>query len=161
MGARRDDMSGQHRLQIARAVLSSSRPHGTVTRLAHAFAVSRQTIDTIAARAEDVLLRGLAPGPHGPQPPAATIAVDRNRLLRASVVLTEVGVSQRDVVSCLAEVLDTSVSTGWLHAALTQVEQAAADQHATWHPACDETLAGDELFAHGAPNLLVIGNESL
>jgi hypothetical protein len=154
-------MLGQHRLQIARAVLSAARPHGTITRLAHEFAVSRQTIYTIAARAEDVLLRGLAPGPHGPQPPAATSALDRHRLLRASVVRTEGGVSQRDVVSCLAEVLDSSVSTGWLHAALTQVEQAAADQNATWHPACDETLAGDELFSNGAPNLLVIGNESL
>ncbi len=161
MSARRDDMVGWHRLQIARAVLAPDRPHGTVTRLADTFAVSRQTIYTIAAQAERLLLSGLMPGPHGPSLPTTTITVDRNRLLRASVVLTEVGVSQRDVAHCLGEMLDTPVSTGWLQTALTQLEQAAATLNAGWRPACGETLAGDELFSHGAPNLLVIGNDSL
>ena len=35
------------------------------------------------------------------------IKVDRNRLVRGSVVLTAVGVSQRDVTICLEELLDT------------------------------------------------------
>jgi hypothetical protein len=76
-------------------------------------------------------------------------------------VLTEVGVSQRDVAFCLAEVFDTAVSIGWLHTVLEQVEQAAAVQNAAWQPNCGETLAGDELFSNGAPNLLVVGNDTL
>jgi hypothetical protein len=161
MGARRDDISGQQRMQLALAVLVPHRPYGTVSRLAHDVGLSRQTLYTIAAAAARVLSTALAPRPHGPQLPASTIQVDRNRLLRASVVLTEVGVSQRDVAFCLAEVLDTPVSVGWLHAALARVEHAAAAQNAAWQPTCEETLSGDELFSQGAPNLLVVGNDSL
>ena len=161
MGARRDDIPCSQRLQIARTMLAPDRSFGTVTHLAHTFGVSRQTMYRIATQAERVLLTGLAPGPHGPSLPCATITVDRNRLRRASVVLTEVGVSQRDVAVCLAEVFDTAVSIGWLHAVLDQVEQAAAAQNATWQPNCGETLAGDELFSNGSPNLLVVGNDTL
>lgn len=161
MGARRDDIPSQQRLHIAQTVLAPQRPHGTITRLAHTCAVSRQTIYTIAAQAKRVLQTRLTPGPHGPHPPTSTIVVDRNRLLRAVVVLAEAGVSQRDIVGCLAEVLDSNVSVGWLHATLAHVEYAAAVQNAAWQPTCGETLAGDELFSHGAPNLLVIGNDSL
>ncbi len=161
MGARRDDILSQQRLHIAQSVLAPQRPHGAITRLAEACAVSRQTIYTIAAHAKCLLLSGLTPRPHGPPPPASTIVVDRNRLLRASVVLTEAGVSQRDIVRCLAEMLDANVSVGWLQAALAHVEHTAALQNAVWQPSCGETLAGDELFSHGAPNLLVIGNDSL
>ncbi len=161
MGARRDDISGQQRLQLALAVLAPHRPYGTISRLAHEVGVSRQTIYTIAAAAERVLPTALTPRPHGPPLPTPTIQVDRNRLLRASVMLTGVGVSQRNVVSCLAELLDTTVSAGWLHAALAQIEHAAANQNMAWQPTCRESLAGDELFSHGAPNLLIVGNDSL
>jgi len=161
MGARRDEIPCQQRLHIARTVLAPGRPPGTVTRLAHAFDVSRQTVYRIAAQAERLLLTGLAPRPHGPVLPLATLTVDRERLRRATVVLTEVGVSQRDVAACLAEMRDTTVSTGWLHAVLEQVEQAAAVQNAAWQPDCGESLAGDELFSNGAPNLLVVGTDTL
>ncbi len=161
MGARRDDIPSQQRLHIAQTVLAPQRPHGTSTRLAHTCAVSRQTIYPIAAQAKRVLQTRLTPGPHGPHPPTSTIVVDRNRLLRAVVVLAEAGVSQRDIVGCLAEVLDSNVSVGWLHATLAHVEHAAAVQTAAWQPTCGETLAGDAVFSHGAPNLLVIGNDSL
>jgi transposase-like protein len=155
MGARRDDILCPQRLQIARTMLAPDRPAGTVTHLAHTFGVSRQTMYRIAAQAERVVLTGLAPGPHGPSLPPATIPVDRDSLRRASVVLTEVGVSQRDVAFCLAEVFDSAVSVGWLHAVLDQVEQAAAAQNAAWQPNCGETLAGDELFSNGSPNPIV------
>ncbi len=84
MGARRDDMPVQQRMQLALAVLTPQRPHGTITRLAHAVGVSRQTIYTLAARAEQVLRRGLAPGSHGPALATHTIQVDPNRLRRAT-----------------------------------------------------------------------------
>src|SRR5262249_17331593 len=104
---------------------------------------------------------GLAPGSHGPALPTHTIQVDPNRLRRASLVLTEVGVSQRDVALCLAEMLDTTVSVGWLHSVLAHLEQAAAVQNAAWQPSSGESLAGDELFSNRLPNLLVVGNDSL
>lgn len=161
MGARRDDILCPQRLQIARTMLAPDRSSGTVTHLAHTFGVSRQTMYRIATQAERVLLTGLAPGPHGPSLPPTTIPVDHDRLRRASVVLTEVGISQRDVAFCLAELFDTAVSVGWLHAVLDQVEQTAAAQNAAWQPNCGETLAGDELFSNGSPNLLVVGNDTL
>src|SRR6266540_2334552 len=99
MGARRDDMPVGQRMQIALTVLSPQRPHGTVTRLAAMVGVSRQTLYAIATTAARVLRTGLVPGPHGPALATPTIQVDRNRLLRGSVVLTEVGVSQRDMES--------------------------------------------------------------
>ena len=161
MGARRDDMSVEQRLQIALTVLASPRPYGTISRLAATVGVSRQTLYAIAQTAARVLRSGLQPGPHGPTLDTPTIHVDRNRLLRGSVVLTEAGVSQRDILSCLAELLDTTVSVGWLNAALTKAEQAAAQQNAAWQPSIGESLAGDELFSNRAPNLLVVGNDTL
>ena len=161
MGARRDDMSIAQRMQIAMTALAPDRPHGTITALAATHGVSRQTIYALAAHAAALLATGLAPQPHGPHPTAPLIRVDRNRLRRASVVLTQAGVSQRDLSACLEEVLDTPRSPAWVNATLTALEQAAARVNAQWHPTSAEVLAGDELFSHGQPNLLIVGTESL
>ena len=77
------------------------------------------------------------------------------------MVLTEVGVSQRDVELCLGELLDTTPSLGWVNGVLSQVEAAAAAVNQAWQPQMGETLAGDEIYANGQPNLLVVGNDSL
>jgi hypothetical protein len=161
VGNRRNDITNQERVQIASTVLSAQRAWGAVTELAKQYALSRQTIYTIAAAGKRVLLRGLVPLPHGPQVQEATVRVDRNRLVRSVVALTEVGVSQRDIAFCLAEMLDTQVSAGWINGELAQVEERAAQVNAAWHPDVAETLAGDEIYANGAPNLLVVGNDSL
>jgi len=161
VGPRRDDIPGSQRAQIVLAALGPDRPYGTIARLARANAVSRQTIYAIAAAGQAVLETQLAPGRHGPQVGATTIRVDRNRLARATVVLTEAGVSERDVAGCLAELLDTSVSPSWVNAELAHREAAAATINAQWHPAVGEILAGDEIYSNGQPNLLVIGNASL
>ena len=113
MGNRRDDIPGSQRAQIALAALAPDRPYGTLTRLAREHGVSRQTIYTLAAMGHAVLEQQLTPGRHGPQPVERLLAVDRNRLVRSSVVLAEAGVSERDVAGGLAEVLDTHVSTSW------------------------------------------------
>ena len=84
-------------MQMVIDVLASDRPRGTVTKLAQNHAISRQSVYDITAAGREVLLRGLQPGPHGPHLAEPTIRVDRNRLIRGSVVLTEAGVSQRDV----------------------------------------------------------------
>jgi hypothetical protein len=68
------------------------------------------------------------------------LKVDVNRLKRGSVVLTEVGVSQRDVEMCLAELLDTTLSLGWINGVLSQVETAAAGINQVWQPQIRETL---------------------
>jgi hypothetical protein len=148
-------------MQIAIEILSAHRARGTVTHLAQGYAVSRQTVYEIAARGQQVLLNGLQPGPHGPHLGSPTIQVDRNRLVRGSVVLSEVGVSQRDISVCLAELLDSQLSPSWINAILGQAEAAAATVNQAWQPQVEETLAGDEIYANGQPNLLVVGNDSL
>lgn len=142
-------------------MLGSARPHGTANQLAGNYAVSRQTIYNIATKGQEVLREGLQPGRHGPHWDEKTIRVDVNRLKRGSVVLTEVGVSQRDVRLCLAELLDTKPSVGWVNGVLAEVETAAAAVNQSWQPQRGETLAGDEIYANGQPNLLVVGNDSL
>lgn len=161
MGARRDDITGRERAKITIAVLNDERDWGTVTYLAAKYGISRPTVYNIAAAGEQALIAGLAPGPHGPQPREKTISVDRNRLKRGTVVLTGEGVSQRGVSRCLAEMLDTELSPGWVNGELAQAEAAAATVNAAWQPAGDETLSGDEIYANGLPNLLVVGNDSL
>ena len=161
MGTRRDDIPGRQRAHIALEALSPYRPHGTISRLAREKAVSRQAIYDIAAAGKAVLETYLAPGRHGPQAVETTIRVDRNRLARGSVVLTEAGVSERDISLCLAELLDARVSPSWVNAELAQREAAAATVNAEWHPAVGEVLSGDEIYSNGLPNLMVIGNDSL
>lgn len=161
MGIRRDDIPGSERAQIALAALAPDRTYGTITRLAREHAVSRQTIYDLAAAGQAVLEQHLTPGRHGPQPVEHLLRVDRNRLVRSSVVLTEAGVSERDVAECLAEVLDTHVSASWVNAELARQEAAAARVNAQWTPAVGEALSGDEIYSNGEPNLMVIGNDSL
>lgn len=161
MGTRRNDISSEQRAQISIEVLASNRTWGTVTELAQRYKVSRKTIYEIASKGQQVLEAGLEPGPHGPQPSEKIITVDRNRLVRGSVVLTEVGVSQRDVSFCLGELLDTDPSPSWVRAELAKVEEAAAAVNEAWQPHIAETLSGDEIYANGQPNLVVVGNGSL
>jgi hypothetical protein len=161
MGARRDDITSEQRVQIVIEVLGLQRRHGLVTKLAQANGVSRQTVYDMAAKGRQILLTGLQPGPHGRHWDERRLTIDRNRLVRGSVVLTEVGVSQRDVAVCLEELLDTAPSVGWVNGVLDEVETAAAMVNQSWQPQIGETLAGDELYANGQPNLLVVGNDSL
>jgi hypothetical protein len=161
VGARRDDITSRQRAQITVEVLHSQREWGTITELAEKYNISRQTVYDIADVGEQVLFTGLKPGPHGPQPKEKTIMVDRTRLTRGVVVLAEAGVSQRDTVSCLAEMLDTRLSSSWVNGELAKMEKAAAAVNEHWQPAVDETLSGDEIYSNGAPNLLVVGNDSL
>lgn len=161
MGTRRDDITSEQRAQIAITMLASDRLHGTASQLAGSYAVSRQTIYNIAAKGQEVLRQGMQPGAHGPHEAEKTIKVTANRLRRGSVVLTEVGVSQRDVAVCLGELLDTTPSVGWVNGVVSQVEAAAAQVNQSWQPQIGETLAGDEIYANGQPNLLLVGNDSL
>jgi hypothetical protein len=161
MGARRDDITNEARMQIAIEILSSNREYGTLTNLAQQYNVSRQTVYDIADKGQQVLLEGLQPGPHGPQVGGNTVDVNRNRLIRASVVLTEAGISQRDVCFCLGELLDSEPSLGWVNAQLSKVQEAAAGVNQSWQPPIKESLSGDEIYSNAQPNLLQVGNDSL
>jgi hypothetical protein len=161
VGARRDDITSEQRMQIAIEVLRSNRERGKVVELAQTYTVSRQTIYDIGAKGKQGLLQGLQPGPHGPHLDQKMVKVNRDRLVRGSVVLTEVGVSQRDVSFCLGELLDTAPSPSWVNGELAQVEAAAAAVNQVWQPQIEETLSGDEIYANGQPNLLLVGNASL
>jgi hypothetical protein len=161
MGARRDDITGYQRAQIAVQVLSPYRPWGTISGLSREYDVTRKAIYDIGDAGEQVLTKGLEPGPHGPQPAEKTILVDRNRLVRSTVVLTEKGVSQRGVSFCLEELLDIGMSSSWVNAELAKVEKKAAVVNERWQPSVNETLSGDEIYSNDWPNLLVVGNDSL
>jgi hypothetical protein len=161
MGRRRDDIASQARAQIAIRVLSPHRPRGEISELASEYGVSRQTIYEIAKAGQEVLETYLVAGRHGPQPVEKALWVDRNRLVRGSVVLTQAGVSQRAIAACLGELLDTDLSASWVNGQLARIEAAAGRINAAWCPMVEETLAGDEIYSSGEPNLLVIGNESL
>jgi hypothetical protein len=148
-------------MQIVIEVLASQRRYGTVSQLAQRYAVSRQTVYQMAAKGQQVLSQGLEPGRHGPSVGGADLVVDRNRLVRGSVMLSAVGVSQRNIVMCLEELLDSRLSSSWVNAVLAEVEAAAGQVNESWQPKVEETLAGDEIYANGQPNLLVVGNDSL
>ena len=161
MGIRRDDISANERTQIALAILSPKRCYGEVTDLAKLYNLSRKSIYEIANKAHEVLLKLLKPEAHGPQAKETPIKVDRNRVVRAVCRLTLAGVSQRNVVDCVAEMLDTSVSLGWVNGRIAELEKATTLWNQQQHPDIGESLSGDELYANGQPNLMVIGNESL
>jgi hypothetical protein len=161
MGSRRDDIPVVDRMQMGIAVLSSQREWGAITQFAQKYHLSRQSVYAIGTQVQRVLLNNLQPGPHGPHPAETVIQIDRNRLLRSTLVLTDVGVSQRDIEFVLDELLDTPVSASWVNHQLAALEKRAAQVNAGWHPTIGEGLAGDELFTAHQPNLLVVGNDSL
>jgi hypothetical protein len=161
VGARRDNITGIDRAQIAMEMMPSHREHGVVSQLAREFEVSRQTIYNIAAVGKAVLSRAMEPGRHGAKISQKVMRVDREHVERSVVVLTRFGVSQRDIPICLEELLGTRRSSSWVNAQLAQREKVAAVINQDWQPSAEETLSGDEIYSNGSPNLLVVGNESL
>jgi len=158
---RRDDIVAVERAQIAIEMMSPNRTWGSVTQLAKAQRLSRQTLYDMATKGRDALVQAMSPEPHGPQPRQHNIVVTKNQLQRGVLALSEQGVSQRGVKVCLSEMLDTNVSLGWVNGTLSGLEKIAQQVNQQLKPVCQETLAGDEMFANGLPNLLVVGNDSL
>jgi hypothetical protein len=142
-------------------MLNPHRPHGRVTQLAQEHHLSRQSLYVLAVQAAEILLTHLRPAPHGPHPPLARLAVDAPRVQRSILRLTMAGVSQRDVCTLLADLLDRPIALGTVNATLAAYEARAAACNAAWQPAINESLAADELFADGQPHLLIVGNDSL
>ena len=142
-------------------MLASYRPYGKVTELAKQYDVSRQTLYVIRNKGQAVLMNGLEPGPHGAGIKEKRVQINRARVERSTVVLTQHGVSQRDIPACLEVMLETRPSASWVNQQLAQYEAQAAALNQSWQPQVEETLSGDEIYSNGQPNLLVIGNDSL
>jgi len=111
MGIRRDDITVEQRIQIAMTVLSPERSYGEVTRLAAEYNLSRTSIYAIGNQAVQALQTGLKPRQHGRQAKVRTIEVERSRVIRTIGQLSMAGVSQRNTVSCLEEILGDSRNT--------------------------------------------------
>ena len=161
MAKRRDDIVANQRAQIAIEMLSPQRPRGRVKALAANYQLSRQGLYDIATKGKQVLQQELAPGFHGPQAKTETVRVNKQRLRRGVLTLTENGVSQRRVQACLAALLDRSVSLGWVNGELAHMEAAAQQANEHLEPQGKESMSGDEIFSNRGPNLLLVGNESL
>lgn len=159
MATRRDDIVVTDRVQIAIEMMSPNRPRGRVTQLAQGYQLSRQALYDIAAKGVESLRQALEPGQHGPQAQEQQVVVTKNRLQRSVLSLSASGVSQRGVMACLSEILDTPVSLGWVNGTLATLEANAQQINQILTPAGGESLAGDEIFSNGSPNLLVVGNE--
>ena len=161
MAKRRDDIVASQRAQITIEMLSPQRPRGRVQALAANYQLSRQGLYDIATKGKQVLQQELKPGAHGPVAKTEIIRVSKQHLRRGVLTLTENGVSQRRVQACLAGLLDTSVSLGWVNGELGHMEAAAQQANERLEPMGKESLSGDEIFSNGGPNLLLVGNESL
>ena len=162
VAARRDDLTGVERADIAlTSWAAQGKRDGTVQELAEEYSISRQSVRNIERQAREALSSMLEPGRHGPAPQSDSIAVTREHLQRSCVVLTEVGVSQRNITFCLDEMLDRGMSPAGVNAELAKVEELAAALNQEWQPLVAETLSGDEIYANGQPNLLVVGNDTL
>ena len=161
MAARRDDIEAADRVQIAIEMMSLHRPQGRVSELAETYQLSRQALYDIGEKGKESLRQALAPGAHGPQAQEQSVLVTKERLQRSVLSLSEAGVSQRDVRMCVSEMLDTKISLGWVNGELQELERQAQQVNSSWQAARSESLSGDEIFSNGAPNLLVVGNESL
>ena len=144
MGTRKDDITGMERAQIAIEMLPSYRPYGMVSQLARKHVISRQSIYRIAGKGKALLSQGMEPGPHGARIGEKSVRVSREHVERSTVVLTEAGVSQRDIPICLEELLETRLSSSWVNAKLAEVEKKAVEINQEWQPMVEEKLSGRE-----------------
>jgi len=162
MGNRRDDITGTQRTQIALACLAATgKRDGTIQQVAQAHGISRQSVHYIVRRAGAVLPAALEPGPHGPTPLSHQLDVTRGHLRRSVMVLLDCRVPERLMPYCLEQLLAHRPSLGWVSGQVRDLARRAAQVNEAWTPSVGEGLAADELFSHGQPNLLVVGNDSL
>lgn len=158
--AARKSLSVDDRCAIAVKMLNTDRPRGVPGQLAQEYNISRQMTYYVAGRARDALVAALTPT-SGPGAATAVIRVTAARLRRAVTLLGMVGVSQRDTLLVLDEVLDTQRSLGYVAGVLAQAEALAARRNAELRPTLDGLLAADEIFLHSQPILGVIHPASM
>jgi len=158
--AARSTMSLDARLTIATHMLSPERGYGQASQLARLYQVSRQAVYYLADKARAALETALTPR-SGPTPTGATLTVTSVRLERAVVTLSLLGVSERDSLIALDELLDTRRSVGYIAQVLRRAEQLAEARNLELTPSLSGLLAADEIFLHAQPILGVIHPASL
>lgn len=158
--AARSTMSLDARVTIATRMLSPERGYGQASQLARLYQVSRQTVYYLADKARQALETALTPR-SGPTPTGTTLTVTPIRLERAVVTLSLLGVSERDSLIALDELLDTRRSIGYVAQVLRRAEQLAAARNLELTPPLSGLLAADELFLHAQPILGLVHPASL
>ena len=150
--AARTNLSEEDRFDIAVRMLAPQRQYGETTALAAHYGMSRQMAYYLADKAETVLRRALTPT-SGPAPSARSLTLTPVRLQRAVTLLSLVGVSARDTVLALEELLDIHRSPAYVVGVLRQAERLAAERNAELTPGLSGLLVADELFQAGQPIL--------
>jgi len=150
----------EDRIAIATQMLSPERKYGQATELAHTHGVSRQDVYYIAGRAHTALEVALLPR-SGPAPAGNTLTVTPIRLERAVVTLGLLGVSERDSLIGLEEMLDTRRSPGYVAKVLRKAEHLAQARNIELPPSLSGLLASDEIFLRDQPILGIVHPASL
>ena len=158
--AARSTMSLDARLTIATQMVSRERPYGQASQLARLYQVSRQAVYYLADKARRALEIDWAPR-SGPTPTGRALTVTPVRLERAVVTLSRLGVSERDSLIALDELLDTRRSVGYVAQVLRRAEQLATARNLELTPFLSGLLAADEIFLHAQPILGVVHPASL
>lgn len=158
--AARTNMPVEDRLSIVKQMMSSQRQYGEATALAQNYSISRQMVYYLEAKA-DLGLRELLTPTSGPMGMDGSISVTRARLERAVTLLEWVGVSERDTVLVLGEMLDTRRSPGYVVKVRQAAEALATARNAEMQPTLSGLLAADEIFLHQQPILGVVHPASL
>jgi hypothetical protein len=150
----------EDRVAIALQMLAPQRQYGEATALAERYGISRQMTYYLEGKAETVLMRGLSPT-NGPAPAEGFVTVTSVRLKRAVTLLELLGVSERDTVLALEEMLDTHRSPAYVVQVRQEAEALATERNAELEPELRGLLAADEIFLHEQPILGVVHPASL
>lgn len=150
--AARTNMPVDDRLAIVNQMLSPRRQYGEATALAQQYEISRQMIYYLEEKAESALKAALTPT-SGPSAMGSSITVTRVRLERAVTLLEWVGVSERDSMWVLEEMLDTRRSLGYVVKVRQAAEALATVRNAEVKPRPSGLMAADEIFLHEQPIL--------
>jgi len=158
--AKRSQMPLEDRIAIATQMLSPERKYGQATELAHTHGVSRQDVYYIAGKAHTALEVALLPR-SGPAPAGNTLTVTRIRLERAVVTMGLLGMSERDSLIGLEEMLDTRRAPGYVAKVLRKAEHLAQARNIELTPSLSGLLASDEIFLRDQPILGIVHPASL
>lgn len=158
--AARTNMSVEDRMMIAVQMLGRGRQYGEVSVLAKNYAISRQMAYYLSDKAEMLLQKGMLPT-HGPIPEKGFVTITPVRLRRAVTLLELLGVSERDTVLVLEEMLDTRRSPAYVVQVRQDAETLATVRNGELLPSLRGLLAADEIFLHEQPILGVVHPSSL
>jgi hypothetical protein len=163
MGFVHQHISVEERLQIGLIAAVGRGSYGVVTELARLLGTSRKFIYTLASKVMLAAEGALGEGRPGPKRPERTIEVDRVRLDRAIVTLAMAGrVSERAIGECLAEIIETRPSLGYVSGVISRASKIAKQFNEELKLSLPEAqVEADELFSCGQAHLAAVDHASL